>query len=145
MHVPKSSKSFDLKKPYLEFLSAYQSDFSKLSIAIDSMNGMAALFTNQLFGTNICYVNNEIDGTFPGHDPNPLNPENQDQIKDAVLKNACDIGLIFDGAGLDVHRQDQAVTAMADDDSRLALLLANGHTRVSGPMIVGLAGIGGID
>ena len=38
-----------------------------------------------------------MDGSFPGHEPNPLEPENQDQIKECVLKNDCDIGVIFDG------------------------------------------------
>ena len=91
------SASMDLQRHYLEFLSAYTSDFGNLKIAIDGSNGMAGLFTRQLFGKDPIYLNNEPDGTFPGHDPNPLNPKNQDQIKQAVLQNHCDIGLIFDG------------------------------------------------
>jgi len=88
---------FDLDEHYLDFLVNYQIDYSELNITIDISNGMAGLFAKELFGNNIHYLNEKIDGNFPAHEPNPLEPENQEQIKKAVLKNKSDIGLIFDG------------------------------------------------
>jgi phosphomannomutase len=88
---------FDLDQPYLEFLTTYKSDFSSLNITIDISNGMAGLFAKELFGNNVHYLNEKLDGNFPAHEPNPLEPENQEEIKKAVLKNKSDIGLIFDG------------------------------------------------
>lgn len=88
---------FELDDSYLDFLSDYGADFSDLNITIDISNGMAGLFAKELFGNKIYYLNEKLDGNFPAHEPNPLEPENQEEIKKAVLKNKSDIGLIFDG------------------------------------------------
>ena len=64
---------------------------------MDCSNGMASLYCHQLFGNEIFYINDVADGNFPGHEPNPLEPENQQQLKEIVLKNQCDIGVVFDG------------------------------------------------
>ncbi len=88
---------YEFAADYLEFLSKYKKDYSDLNISIDCSNGMAALFAKELFGNKPDYINDELDGTFPGHEPNPLEPENQEQIKELVLKNKSDIGVIFDG------------------------------------------------
>ena len=90
-------KEFPLADHYLQFLKSYLSDFSDLKMSIDCSNGMASLFAYDLFGPNVHYLNDHIDGNFPAHEPNPLLPENQEQIKKSVLKYHCDIGLIFDG------------------------------------------------
>jgi phosphomannomutase len=87
----------DVKTDYLKFLQKYSSDFSNLNLAIDCSNGMASLFVKELFGTKIQYINDFADGNFPGHEPNPLEPENQDQIKELVLHHRSDAGIIFDG------------------------------------------------
>ena len=88
---------FELDEPYLDFLDRYKSDFTALNITIDISNGMAGLFAKELFGSSVYYLNEKLDGNFPAHEPNPLEPENQEEIKKAVLKNKSDIGLIFDG------------------------------------------------
>ena len=82
---------------YLKFLSKYKQDYSCLNISIDCSNGMAGLFAKELFGEKPYYINDIMDGLFPGHDPNPLEVENQDQIKNQVIHNGSDIGMIFDG------------------------------------------------
>ncbi len=92
-----SIQKMEIKEDYLSFLKKYQQDYSSLNIAIDCSNGMAGLFAEKLFGRGVHYSNVNPDGNFPAHEPNPLEPENQEQIKQAVLTNNCDIGLIFDG------------------------------------------------
>ncbi|MBN2637822.1 MAG: phosphomannomutase/phosphoglucomutase [Bacteroidales bacterium] len=92
-----SVRSLDMKPDYLEFLSTYKQDYSDLNLSIDFSNGMSTLFKNDLFGNKYFPLNDTCDGTFPGHEPNPLEPENQEQIKEAVLKNKSDLGVIFDG------------------------------------------------
>jgi phosphomannomutase len=89
--------TFDYSSEYLNFLRTYYNDNSELSIAFDCSNGMSALFVKDIFGRTPKYLNENMDGTFPGHEPNPLEPENQTQLKECVLKNNCDIGVIFDG------------------------------------------------
>ncbi len=90
-------QKFEVQDHYLRFLEGYKSDFYELNIAIDCSNGMSSLFVYELFGSNVHYLNDTLDGNFPAHEPNPLLPENQLQIKNAVLINKCDAGLIFDG------------------------------------------------
>ncbi len=73
-----------------------------LKIAWDAGNGapgeaMAALAA-RLPGTHIL-LNEEIDGTFPNHHPDPTVPENLVQLQEAVAKNKCDLGFAFDGDG----------------------------------------------
>jgi phosphomannomutase len=87
----------DMTKEYLAFLKNYTVDTGDLNISVDLSNGMAGLFARQLFGDQAFYLNAEPDGSFPAHAPNPLEPDNQEQIKRAVLENRSDIGLIFDG------------------------------------------------
>jgi phosphomannomutase len=43
------------------------------------------------------YLFRELDGTFPNHPADPLNPENQKDLKAAVLEHGADVGLAFDG------------------------------------------------
>ncbi len=87
----------DMKPDYLAFLQKYREDYSGLCLAVDFSNGMASLFAGDLFGTRYVALNEKADGTFPGHEPNPLEPENQEQIKEAVKKHRADLGIIFDG------------------------------------------------
>src|SRR5437870_8572886 len=39
----------------------------------------------------------ELDGTFPNHPADPINPDNQVDLKRAVLENKADVGMAFDG------------------------------------------------
>ncbi len=90
-------RKLDMKPDYLAFLNKYKKDYSGLRLAIDFSNGMAALFAGDLFGDRYFALNDKPDGTFPGHEPNPLEPENQEQIKKAVKNHQADLGIIFDG------------------------------------------------
>lgn len=100
---PKATKTkgfiqpIELREAYLKFLNGYRTDFSALHIAVDCSNGMASLFVKDLLGKDAFYINDKADGNFPGHDPNPLKPSNQEQLKSMVINRHCDIGLIFDG------------------------------------------------
>jgi len=87
----------DVKSAYIAYLLSNRVDFSDIKIAMDCSNGMASLYCHALFGKKTAYINDVADGNFPGHEPNPLEPKNQRQIKAIVRKNQCDIGIIFDG------------------------------------------------
>jgi len=94
--APAKVTAFDAKPDYLEFLKRYQPSYS-IRLAIDCSNGMSSLFVRELFGNAPLYLFEEIDGRFPNHEPNPLEEENVQALKDAVLENRCDLGIIFDG------------------------------------------------
>ncbi len=90
-------KRFDFRKEYLYFLQKYISDHSNLKMAVDCSNGMAGFFIKDLLGDSPYYINETPDGSFPGHDPNPLIMKNVEQLQKLTLEKNCDMGIIFDG------------------------------------------------
>ncbi len=87
----------DIRQDYLDFLLKYKNDWSNLKIAMDVSNGMASLFVDQIFGDAPSYIYKNIDGRFPNHEPNPLNPKNIVDLQKLVAETGADIGVIFDG------------------------------------------------
>ena len=87
----------DIKKDYLDFLLKYKGDWSGLRIAMDVSNGMASLFVRDIFGDRPAYIYEEMDGSFPNHEPNPLVPENVEALKELVAQTGADVGVIYDG------------------------------------------------
>ena len=87
----------DIKSDYLAFLLKYKGDWSSLKIAMDVSNGMASLLVRDIFGDQPAYIYEEMDGTFPNHEPNPLVQENVEDLKKLVAQTKADIGIIFDG------------------------------------------------
>jgi len=80
-------------------------DFSgtrRLTIAWDAGNGAAGealvALVKGLPGKHIL-LNENIDGTFPAHHPDPTVEKNLDQLKAAVRAGKCDLGIAFDGDG----------------------------------------------
>ena len=87
----------DIKKDYLPFLLKYKGDWSGLKIAMDVSNGMASLLVRDIFGDQPTYIYEDMDGSFPNHEPNPLVPANVEDLKKLVAQTKADIGIIFDG------------------------------------------------
>ena len=86
-----------VKEEYLEFLKSKLEDLSSLKIAVDCSNGMAGLFVRQVLGEAPTYIYDDVDGTFPNHEPNPLDESNVADLKALVNHTKSDIGVIFDG------------------------------------------------
>ena len=90
----------DVKNEYIAFLMKYKGDYSGLNIGMDVSNGMAALLIKDILGEGsdkLHYIFDEMDGTFPNHEANPLIPENTLDLRNLVEEKGCDIGVIFDG------------------------------------------------
>lgn len=76
------------------------SNIRKLKIVIDAGNGMAGHTAPAVFkdvNAEVIEMYYELDGTFPNHEANPLDPKNMRDLQNAVIKNKADIGLAFDG------------------------------------------------
>ena len=99
--APKAKKGVvserNIYDKYIAFQKQYVSDFSPLKVSMDISNGMAALFARELYGDAVNYLFEKMDGTFPNHYPNPLNPENIRDLQKHVTDSGSDIGVIFDG------------------------------------------------
>ncbi|MHA7303668.1 phosphomannomutase/phosphoglucomutase [Arthrobacter sp. TMN-49] len=97
----------DVLKDYAEYLRKLVdlSDSRPLKIVVDAGNGMAGMTTPAVLGDvllpglpfEIVPLFFELDGTFPNHPANPLEPANLLDLQAAVVKHGADIGLAFDG------------------------------------------------
>ena len=71
-----------------------------LTIVADTANGMGGLVVPAVMErlpVTLHHLFPELDGTFPNHPADPIDPENQKDLKAAVLEHNADIGLAFDG------------------------------------------------
>ncbi len=71
-----------------------------LTIVVDAGNGMAGHTVPAVFGPlpfTLIPMYFELDGTFPNHEANPIEPENLRDLQAAVLEHGADAGLAFDG------------------------------------------------
>ena len=71
-----------------------------LKIVIDAGNGMAGHTAPAVFSrlnADVTEMYYELDGTFPNHEANPIEPENLKDLQAEVKKKKADIGLAFDG------------------------------------------------
>jgi phosphomannomutase len=76
------------------------SSLRPLKVAIDAGNGMAGLTVPAVLGElpfEVEALYFELDGTFPNHPANPIEPENLAALQKTVLEEGCDLGLAFDG------------------------------------------------
>ena len=82
----------------LTFLDA--STMRPLTVAIDTANGMGGLVAPAVLErlpVTLHHLFPDLDGTFPNHPADPIDPENQRDLRAAVLRHEADIGLAFDG------------------------------------------------
>ncbi|MEU6324479.1 phosphomannomutase/phosphoglucomutase [Streptomyces sp. NPDC047009] len=71
-----------------------------LKIVVDAGNGMGGLTTPAVFRdlpVEVVPMYFELDGTFPNHEANPLDPKNIVDLQHKVRETKADLGLAFDG------------------------------------------------
>ncbi|MFL6062369.1 MAG: phosphomannomutase/phosphoglucomutase [Marmoricola sp.] len=71
-----------------------------LKVVVDAGNGMGGLTTPAVLGkidAEVVPMYFELDGTFPNHEANPIEPANLVDLQAKVLETGADIGLAFDG------------------------------------------------
>lgn len=98
----------DLMTPYAQDLvtkirqacKGQEKPLSGLKIIVDAGNGAGGFFAGKVLAelgadtTGSQFL--DPDGTFPNHIPNPDNKEAMESIRQAVLKQGADLGIIFD-------------------------------------------------
>jgi len=71
-----------------------------LRVVADTANGMGGLVVPKVFEGlpfDVEVLFPELDGSFPNHPADPIQPENLVSLKEAVLAGGADLGLAFDG------------------------------------------------
>ena len=92
----------DLLSEYASFLQqlAGLTKVRPMKIVVDAGNGMAghtAPTVLNLPGMELVPMYFELDGNFPNHDANPIDPVNLVDLQKKVLETSADLGLAFDG------------------------------------------------
>ncbi len=99
---PGTLTSRDVLNGYVAHLHSFV-DIAKLrplKVVTDTANGMGGLVVPAAFSPlvlDVDYLYLELDGTFPNHPADPIQPENQADLMARVLETGADIGLAFDG------------------------------------------------
>ena len=71
-----------------------------LTVVVDTANGMGGLVVPAVaerLPITVHHLYAELDGTFPNHPADPMDPENQRDLKREVLARDADLGMAFDG------------------------------------------------
>jgi phosphomannomutase len=71
-----------------------------LRIIADTANGMGGLVAPRVLGGlpfSLDLLFGELDGTFPNHPADPIQPENLADLRARILESGADVGLAFDG------------------------------------------------
>jgi len=92
----------DVLRAYVEQAVSFVdvSAIKPLKIVVDAGNGMAGKTVPMLFKHVPCELIPlffELDGSFPNHLANPINPENMVDLQKAVIESGADLGVAFDG------------------------------------------------
>ncbi|MFM1986122.1 MAG: hypothetical protein RIS18_339 [Actinomycetota bacterium] len=92
----------DLNKEYVKYLHSLVdlNSARKLKVVIDAGNGMGGFSVPKVFENSnfeIVPLYFELDGTFPNHEANPIEPANLVDLQKRVILEKADIGIAFDG------------------------------------------------
>ena len=92
----------DLLEAYTEHVLSFVDveAMRPMTVVADTANGMGGLVVPPVLGrlpVTLHHLFAELDGTFPNHPADPLDPANQRDLKAAMLDVGGDIGLAFDG------------------------------------------------
>ncbi len=95
-------KKVEMLTEYVDYLLSLvdMSEMRRLKIVVDAGNGMAGYTAPAIFerlNVELIPLYFELDGTFPNHEANPIDPKNLRDLQKAVKKHNADLGLAFDG------------------------------------------------
>ena len=96
-------ESYNIEPDYIElYKNNLEFGNRRLKVVLDPANGATASFSRkiyELYPMDLFIINEESDGNFPNHHPDPCVEDNLKQLKDKVLELNADVGLSFDGDG----------------------------------------------
>jgi phosphomannomutase len=105
---PGTFRSVDVIADYAAYLRSLVdlSGIRPIRVVVDAGNGMGGMTVPAVLGTaaglpalpiEIIPLYFDLDGTFPNHEANPLEPANIVDLQKAVVDHGADLGLAFDG------------------------------------------------
>ena len=118
----------DVMREFVDHIANFAHGIKPMTIVVDYANGMGANEAPAIFakikGLKVVSLYEQLDGTFPNHEANPLKESNLDDLRAAVKQHKAALGLAFDG--------DADRCAFVDEDGRtvhadlITVMLARG-------------------
>lgn len=111
----------DLLDAYVEHVLSFVDveAMRPLTVVADTANGMGGLVVPPVFEhlpMTLVHLFPELDGTFPNHPADPIDPENLRDLQRAVLERGADVGLAFDGDADRVFLVDERAEGVSGSD-----------------------------
>jgi phosphomannomutase len=103
-------------------------DIGTMRVVADTANGMGGLVVPAVFerldGVELEVMYAELDGTFPNHPADPLQPANQRDLRARVVAGGFDLGLAFDGDADRVFVVDETGSGLSGSTTTALLAAA---------------------
>jgi len=127
-----STTSLDVLSAFVEHVRSFVDldSLRPLRVVVDTANGMGGLVVPAVFDGlpfHLDHLFAELDGTFPNHPADPIQPENLRDLQARVLETGADIGLAFDGDADRVFLVDEQARPVSG--STTTALVASGVLR----------------
>jgi phosphomannomutase len=112
--TPGSLTTRDLLDEFADHVVSFidPTSVAPLRVVADTANGMGGLVVPKIFErlpqVELEVMYGELDGTFPNHPADPIQPANQLDLQARVLSGGFDVGLAFDGDADRVFVVDEA-------------------------------------
>jgi phosphomannomutase len=111
----------DLLDDYVEHVLSFVdvSAMAPMTVVADTANGMGGLVVPAVFDRlpmTLVHLYPDLDGTFPNHPADPIEPENQRDLRREVLERHADVGLAFDGDADRVFLVDERAEGVSGSD-----------------------------
>jgi len=132
-----STREINVLPDYMAYLNSLVplATVRKLKVVVDAANGMGGLTVPAVLGEHpnleIVPMYFELDGSFPNHEANPLDPKNLVDLQQRVVAEGADIGLAFDGDADRCFVVDETGAAVSPS-AVAAIVSAREIARVSG-------------
>ena len=96
--APGAVSQYDIKPEYAAFLRSFAKLDRKLKVVVDYANAMGLYEIEGITDLfDIIPLYDQLDGTFPNHEANPLQTDTLDAIRAKVKETGADFGAAFDG------------------------------------------------
>ncbi len=128
----------NVNEAYIDRIAADIRLARPMKILVDCGNGVPGAFAPKLYRALGCEVREmfcEVDGNFPNHHPDPSQPENLQDLINALRQGPEEIGLAFDGDGDRLGVVTKSGTIIYPD-RQLMLFAADVLSRNQGAQII---------
>ncbi len=120
----------DLLDDFVEHVLGFvdRSMIGPMKVIADTANGMGGMVLpavmDRLDQIELEVMYGELDGTFPNHQPDPMQPSNQRDLRSRVVAGGFDLGLAFDGDADRVFVVDEAGEGLSGSTTTALLATA---------------------